>query len=37
MFALGDRERQHLRHPAVGGSEPGAKVVVVDQAGELED
>ena len=35
-LALGDRERQHLRHPAVGGLEPGAKDAVVDQAGQLE-
>ena len=34
-LALGDRERQHLHHSAVGGLEPGAEGVVVDQAGEL--
>ena len=33
-LALVDRERQHLRHPAEGGLEPGAELVVVDQAGE---
>lgn len=34
-LALGDRERQHLRRSAVGGFEPGAEAVVVDQAGKL--
>jgi hypothetical protein len=34
-LALGNGERQHLCHPAVGGFEPGAEVVVVDQAGEI--